>query len=225
MIKILQNIDREDLETLWKLVKSKHGNTRPKEAHERVLWGDLKVMFEPDIESDVWRNIQGHKVEKPICLRTSKSQVQGVFDEGLLEGVNELLPNAEHRKCTRHLFANYKKKVEGQGLVRGRRHREEDGCQREEEGQMLSDRYEQMTEDEIRKNLENEYMEEMLLQKEQKFETQESVGCKIVTGWKIEFRLGDFKAEDNYKSNADLEIPIEEPIASVTPSADKWKAN
>ncbi|GJS45236.1 hypothetical protein Tco_0595357 [Tanacetum coccineum] len=44
------NIDREDLETLWKLVKAKHGNTRPKEANERVLWGDLKVIFEPDIE-------------------------------------------------------------------------------------------------------------------------------------------------------------------------------
>ncbi|GKE37438.1 hypothetical protein Tco_1460843, partial [Tanacetum coccineum] len=52
MIKILQNIDIEDLETLWKLVKAKHGNTRPEEAYERVLWGDLKVMFEPDIESD-----------------------------------------------------------------------------------------------------------------------------------------------------------------------------
>ncbi|GKB56263.1 hypothetical protein Tco_0912449 [Tanacetum coccineum] len=62
MIKMLQNIDREDLETLWKLVKAKHGNTRPEEAYERVLWGDLKVMFEPDIESDVWRNLQGHKV-------------------------------------------------------------------------------------------------------------------------------------------------------------------
>ncbi|GJT70422.1 chloramphenicol acetyltransferase-like domain-containing protein [Tanacetum coccineum] len=34
-------------------------------------------------------------------------------DKGLLEGVNELLPNAEHRKCTRHLFANYKKKFSG----------------------------------------------------------------------------------------------------------------
>ncbi|GJY52891.1 putative ribonuclease H-like domain-containing protein [Tanacetum coccineum] len=31
------NIDREDLETLWKLVKAKHGNTRPEEAYERVL--------------------------------------------------------------------------------------------------------------------------------------------------------------------------------------------
>ncbi|GKE19721.1 hypothetical protein Tco_1427298 [Tanacetum coccineum] len=57
MIKMLQNIDREDLETLWKLVKAKHGNTRPEETYERVLWGDLKVMFEPNIESDVWRNL------------------------------------------------------------------------------------------------------------------------------------------------------------------------
>ncbi|GJT73486.1 hypothetical protein Tco_1032772 [Tanacetum coccineum] len=62
MIKMLQNIDREDLETLWKLVKAKHGNTRPEEAYERVLWGDLKVMFKPDVESEVWRNLQGYNV-------------------------------------------------------------------------------------------------------------------------------------------------------------------
>ncbi|GJZ99187.1 hypothetical protein Tco_0671738 [Tanacetum coccineum] len=37
MIKMLQNIDREDLETLWKLVKAKHGNRRPKDEYERVL--------------------------------------------------------------------------------------------------------------------------------------------------------------------------------------------
>ncbi|GJX61100.1 hypothetical protein Tco_0294000 [Tanacetum coccineum] len=42
MIRMLQNIDREDLEILWKLVKAKDGNTRPKEAYERVLWGNLK---------------------------------------------------------------------------------------------------------------------------------------------------------------------------------------
>ncbi|GKB54995.1 hypothetical protein Tco_0905748 [Tanacetum coccineum] len=62
MIKMRQDIDREDLETLWKLVKTKHGDTRPEDEHERVLWGDLKVMFEPDIKSDVWRNLQGYTV-------------------------------------------------------------------------------------------------------------------------------------------------------------------
>ncbi|GJS78978.1 ribonuclease H-like domain-containing protein [Tanacetum coccineum] len=42
MIKMLQNIDRDDLETLWKLVKAKHGNTRLEDEYERVLWGDMK---------------------------------------------------------------------------------------------------------------------------------------------------------------------------------------
>nr|GEW03543.1 uncharacterized mitochondrial protein AtMg00810-like [Tanacetum cinerariifolium] len=55
MINLLENIDREDLETLWKLVKDKYGNTRLEEGYERVLWEDLKVMFVPDIESEVWR--------------------------------------------------------------------------------------------------------------------------------------------------------------------------
>ncbi|GJT15729.1 hypothetical protein Tco_0874435 [Tanacetum coccineum] len=58
----IMGIDREDLETFWKLVKTKHGDTRPEDKHERVLWGDLKVMFEPNIKSDVWRNLQGYKV-------------------------------------------------------------------------------------------------------------------------------------------------------------------
>ncbi|GJV97981.1 ribonuclease H-like domain-containing protein [Tanacetum coccineum] len=50
-IHMLRDFDREDLETLWKLVKAKHGSTRPEEGYERVLWGDLITMFEPNIES------------------------------------------------------------------------------------------------------------------------------------------------------------------------------
>ncbi|GJU20714.1 hypothetical protein Tco_1154056 [Tanacetum coccineum] len=56
MIRMLQGIDREDLET------KNHGINRPIKEYERVLWGDLKVMFEPHIKSDVWRNLQGYKV-------------------------------------------------------------------------------------------------------------------------------------------------------------------
>ncbi|GKA22431.1 putative ribonuclease H-like domain-containing protein [Tanacetum coccineum] len=39
MIQMLKDFDREDLETLWKLMKAKHGSIRPKEGYERVLWG------------------------------------------------------------------------------------------------------------------------------------------------------------------------------------------
>ncbi|GJR50586.1 hypothetical protein Tco_1401107 [Tanacetum coccineum] len=34
---MLKSFNREDLETLWKLVKAKHGSTMPEEGYERVL--------------------------------------------------------------------------------------------------------------------------------------------------------------------------------------------
>ncbi|GJR01081.1 hypothetical protein Tco_0524065 [Tanacetum coccineum] len=63
----LQGIDREDLEVLWRIVKAKYGDQRPEYEFERVLWGDLKVMFEPDKRSDVWRILQGYRAENYYC--------------------------------------------------------------------------------------------------------------------------------------------------------------
>ncbi|GJV19756.1 hypothetical protein Tco_1368776 [Tanacetum coccineum] len=62
MIRMLQGIDREDLEALWRIVKAKYGDKRPENEFERVLWGDLKVIFKPDKRSDVWRILQGYRV-------------------------------------------------------------------------------------------------------------------------------------------------------------------
>nr|GEY38612.1 hypothetical protein [Tanacetum cinerariifolium] len=53
--------------------------------------------------------------------------------------------------------------------------------------------------------------------------TQESVAANMSDGCEIGFRLGDFKDDKNYKSNKELQIPSEEPIATITPSADKGK--
>ncbi|GKC07967.1 hypothetical protein Tco_0999577 [Tanacetum coccineum] len=41
MIRMLQGIDREDLETLWKLVKERHGINRPVNEYERVFYGEI----------------------------------------------------------------------------------------------------------------------------------------------------------------------------------------
>ncbi|GJZ84977.1 hypothetical protein Tco_0650316 [Tanacetum coccineum] len=38
MIRMLQGIDREDLEALWKIVKTKYSDIRPEYEFERVLW-------------------------------------------------------------------------------------------------------------------------------------------------------------------------------------------
>ncbi|GKD58137.1 hypothetical protein Tco_1295646 [Tanacetum coccineum] len=55
IIHMLKNFDKEDLETIWKIVKARHGYTRPEKGYERVLWGDLKTMFEHHVEDPVWR--------------------------------------------------------------------------------------------------------------------------------------------------------------------------
>ncbi|GJR55228.1 hypothetical protein Tco_1405749 [Tanacetum coccineum] len=59
---IMYDQERRTRIILWKLVKAKHGNTRPEEGYERVLWGDLKTMFEHHVEDLIWRNLQGKKI-------------------------------------------------------------------------------------------------------------------------------------------------------------------
>ncbi|GKB67011.1 hypothetical protein Tco_0928423 [Tanacetum coccineum] len=59
---MLKSFDKEDLEDLWKLVKAKCRSTRPVEDYDLLLWGDLKTMFEPHIEDEIWKAQQGYKV-------------------------------------------------------------------------------------------------------------------------------------------------------------------
>ncbi|GJW15539.1 hypothetical protein Tco_0019672 [Tanacetum coccineum] len=52
-------IIKEEKMEYFQIIRADGISRRPEEAYERVLWGDLKVMFEPDVESKVWRNLQG----------------------------------------------------------------------------------------------------------------------------------------------------------------------
>nr|GFD27175.1 hypothetical protein [Tanacetum cinerariifolium] len=52
-----KNFGREDLETLWKLVKERFETTEPKNFSDDFLLNILKIMFEkPNIKSSVWRD-------------------------------------------------------------------------------------------------------------------------------------------------------------------------
>nr|GEX32081.1 hypothetical protein [Tanacetum cinerariifolium] len=56
-ITLLKNFDREDLETLWKLVKERFETTEPKNFSNDFLLNILKIMFEkPDIKANVWKD-------------------------------------------------------------------------------------------------------------------------------------------------------------------------
>nr|GEW09227.1 hypothetical protein [Tanacetum cinerariifolium] len=59
---MLKSFDNEDLEDLYKLLKAKYESTRPAEDLDLLLWGDLKSMFKPHIEDEVWKMQQGYKV-------------------------------------------------------------------------------------------------------------------------------------------------------------------
>ncbi|GJW23921.1 putative ribonuclease H-like domain-containing protein [Tanacetum coccineum] len=74
---MLKSFNREDLETLWKLVKAKHGSTRPEEGYERVPWGDLKKMFDPHVEDQappITKVVEG--VETIIAPTTAEEKAQ-----------------------------------------------------------------------------------------------------------------------------------------------------
>ncbi|GJZ47850.1 hypothetical protein Tco_0601682 [Tanacetum coccineum] len=62
LVKMLKSFNREDLEDLYKLVKAKYGSIRLVEDLDLILWGDLKIMFEPHVEDQVWKNQDNYSV-------------------------------------------------------------------------------------------------------------------------------------------------------------------
>ncbi|GJU29098.1 hypothetical protein Tco_1172687 [Tanacetum coccineum] len=52
---MLKSFSREDLEDLYKLVKAKYKSVRPVEDLDLVLWSDLKTMFKPHVEDEIWK--------------------------------------------------------------------------------------------------------------------------------------------------------------------------
>ncbi|GKD23891.1 hypothetical protein Tco_1225594 [Tanacetum coccineum] len=73
--KLLSN----NLEDLYKLVKAKYKSTRLVEDLDLVLWSDLKTMFEPHVEDEIWK-LQQRKEISPYTTnnyRYSKQEALG----------------------------------------------------------------------------------------------------------------------------------------------------
>ncbi|GJY67503.1 putative reverse transcriptase domain-containing protein [Tanacetum coccineum] len=52
---MLDDFDRQDVLDLHRLVKARYITSSP-EGYDLMLWGDLKILFEPDEEDEFWRN-------------------------------------------------------------------------------------------------------------------------------------------------------------------------
>ncbi|GKB27913.1 hypothetical protein Tco_0867314 [Tanacetum coccineum] len=104
MIRMLQGIDRKDLEALWRIVKAKYGDIRPGNEFERVLWGDLKVMFEPDNRSDVCRILCCKDTGRNLKIQKMNIKFRGGLLglkrlHGFLEVTAAQVHNGNYAKC------------------------------------------------------------------------------------------------------------------------------
>nr|GEZ51769.1 synaptobrevin, longin-like domain protein [Tanacetum cinerariifolium] len=51
---MLDDFDRQDVMDLHRLVEERHTTTSP-EGYDLMFWGDLKTLFEPDEENELWK--------------------------------------------------------------------------------------------------------------------------------------------------------------------------
>ncbi|GJQ99484.1 hypothetical protein Tco_0522469 [Tanacetum coccineum] len=58
---LLNDLTRDDLKELYRLMMLKYGDSRPEEEYERVLWGDLKTMFDPPSTEDAVWSLTHHR--------------------------------------------------------------------------------------------------------------------------------------------------------------------
>ncbi|GJQ96518.1 hypothetical protein Tco_0007657 [Tanacetum coccineum] len=61
VVTVLSIFDREDLNAVYQLVMEKYQDEMP-EGFDKVLWGDLMVMFNPDDENEFWNAQQDWKI-------------------------------------------------------------------------------------------------------------------------------------------------------------------
>ncbi|GJX48361.1 hypothetical protein Tco_0273551 [Tanacetum coccineum] len=54
---LLRRLDRQDLSQLYSLVQERFKD-HPLEGHDLDLWGDLRMIFDPNEEDDIWLNQQ-----------------------------------------------------------------------------------------------------------------------------------------------------------------------
>ncbi|GJW26087.1 hypothetical protein Tco_0039898 [Tanacetum coccineum] len=55
---MIKSFDTEDLEDLYKLGKDRYGSTRLVESIDYLLWNDMKIMFEPHVEDEIYMLVE-----------------------------------------------------------------------------------------------------------------------------------------------------------------------
>ncbi|GJV71372.1 hypothetical protein Tco_1491367 [Tanacetum coccineum] len=70
--KMFNDFDRQDVMDLHRLVEEGYVTSRP-EGYDLMLWGDLKILFQPDEEDEVWSEEDDTTTPSPITKSSSPS--------------------------------------------------------------------------------------------------------------------------------------------------------
>ncbi|GKA28928.1 hypothetical protein Tco_0715173 [Tanacetum coccineum] len=108
---MIKSFDRKDLEDLHKLVKSRYGSTRPVEDLDLVLLNDLKTMFEPHVEDEIWKLPQRKEISPYTAYNyryaeQEASVTAALIDVNVAQSKLVLLENfnENYSKCLRLLY-------------------------------------------------------------------------------------------------------------------------
>nr|GFC52244.1 hypothetical protein [Tanacetum cinerariifolium] len=74
---MLKNFDREDLESLWEIIRDRFEKTKPKNYSDDYFLNTLKIMFEtPNVEASVWKDQKGRYGLAKKMLNNARLQVE-----------------------------------------------------------------------------------------------------------------------------------------------------
>ncbi|GJV12707.1 hypothetical protein Tco_1354248 [Tanacetum coccineum] len=87
LMRVLSIFDRDDLNVVYQLVMDRYQD-EILEGFDRVLWGDLMVMFNPDDEDKFWNSQQDWNIRRQYPFEEKKVQLLAALEpEELSDGV------------------------------------------------------------------------------------------------------------------------------------------
>ncbi|GJR21813.1 hypothetical protein Tco_0970340 [Tanacetum coccineum] len=74
---MLKSISRDDLTELYRIVMQRYGTNGPEDEYERVLWGDLKTMFDPPLTDINMLTERRYHILADVCHAMLDKKLQG----------------------------------------------------------------------------------------------------------------------------------------------------
>ncbi|GKB01461.1 hypothetical protein Tco_0829505 [Tanacetum coccineum] len=111
---MLDDFDRQDKVDLHRLVQERYETTSP-EGYDLLLCGDLKTLFEPCEEYEVWRNQQGYNLISyrlfDLCRVDVLLMNNGIAIYMMIEKKYPLTQEMLLRMINRRLEVNYESEM------------------------------------------------------------------------------------------------------------------